>query len=330
MNIERFGNPRVLIGFVVVGLLLLLFPPAVIALGQGEFWITLVMQILIWTTLAVSWNFFCGYSGYSSFGHGAFYGVGMYTTSTLMVQLNVPFLLTLPVAGLVAALIALGIGFVVFRLRQFRGELFSLLTLALTFIIATIVTNIDVLDGGNGVFLRAADTAGFATEDNRSLYMVVLVIAMATIYLAYYIYQSRWGQALFAIRDDEDVADGLGVPTFRYKLLTFAVSSFFVGMIGSTQALFLGYLEAASVFTVLTPLLALMMAILGGSGVWYGPIIGATIITTLRQLLTSGETAVLNQIVIGMVLILVILFMPQGIAGLFRRRTKRPTAEVTP
>ncbi len=315
-TIKRFGKPRTLIGFVIAGLILALYPVFITGIDAGQFWVTLVLQIGIWTTLAVSWNFFSGYSGYSSFGHGAFYGVGMYTTSTLMVQFNMHYLLTLPLAGLMAALVALIIGFVVFRLPQFRGELFSLLTLAMTFIIATIVTNIDAIDGGRGVFIRGADTAGFATDSLLPLYYVVMTITIMTIYLGYYIYQSRWGQALFAIRDDEDVAEGLGVPTFRYKVFTFAVSSFCVGMIGSTQAILLGYLEAANVFAVITPLLALMMAILGGSGFWYGPIIGAVIITTMRQTLTSGDTAILNQIFIGTVLILVILFMPQGIAGL--------------
>jgi branched-chain amino acid transport system permease protein len=310
-----FGNQHTLIGFSLAAFLLLIYPSLINILGMGDFWVTLMLQIAIWTTLATSWNFFSGYTGYSSFGHGAFYGVGMYTTSTLMVKLGMPFLLTLPFAGIFSALAALVIGFVVFRLPQFRGELFSLLTLALTFIIATIVTNVDVIDGGRGVFLRAADTAGFAAENNIGIYYVALVIALLTTYLGYYIFQSRWGQALFAIRDDEDVADGLGVPTFQYKLWTFAVSSFCVGMIGGTQAMFVGYLEATNVFAIITPLLALMMSILGGSGVWYGPIIGAVIITSLRQLLTSGENAVINQIIIGMVLILVILFIPEGIAG---------------
>lgn len=331
---SRYGTPRTLGGFAVVALILFLYPFVIRTLGAGDFWITLLLQICVWVTLAVSWNFFSGYTGYSSFGHGAFYGVGMYTTSTLMVQFSWPFLLTLPVAGLLAGLIAWVIGYIIFRLPQLRGELFSLLTLALTFIIATIVNNIDAIDGGRGVFLRG-DGGGFASENNIGIYYVALVITLFTVYLSYYIYQSRWGQALFAIRDDEDVADGLGVPTFDYKVWTFAVSSCCVGMIGGTQAIFLGYLEAASVFSIVIPLLALMMAILGGSGVWYGPIIGAALITTLRQLLTSGETAIINQIIIGMVLILVILFLPEGLAGRWERwkrekHQKTPSTAATP
>lgn len=330
---SNLGERRVLIGFGVAGLALLLYPLLTNWLSLSNFWLTLVYQIFVWTTLAVSWNFFSGYSGYSSFGHGAFYGVGMYTASTLMVQHQVPFLLTLPIAGLTAALVALVIGIVIFRLPQFRGEIFSLLTLALTFVVATIVTNLEYLDGGRGVFLSNLEQARFTGNLRVGLYYVALVIAFGTVYLGYYIYNSRWGQALFAIRDDEDVAEGLGVPTFRYKVGTFAVSSFAVGMIGGTQSVFLGYIEAANVFAILTPLLALMMAILGGSGVWYGPIIGAVLITTLRQTLTSGDTAVINQIIIGCVLIFVILFVPEGIAGYierWRRRFRNKAAKPEP
>ena len=307
-------------GFGIAASILALYPLFVTLIGGGDFWITLLFQIFVWVTLAVSWNIFSGYSGYASFGHGAFLGVGMYVTGVLLIRTPLPFLLTLPMAGLVSALLALAVGGIIFRLDQFRGELFSLLTLAMTFIIATIVNNVDWIDGGGGLFLREATAANFAADNNTGLYYASLVIVLACVYLAFAIYHSRWGHALFAIRDDEDVADGLGVPTFRYKVGTFALSAFFAGAIGGTQALFIGYLETTAVFTVVTPLLALMMAILGGASVWYGPIIGAVVITLLRQALTGGDTAVLNQIIIGMVLILVILFVPQGIGGILEQR----------
>lgn len=315
---------RSALGFGMVALLLALYPALIGAVGGGDFWITLLFQVFVWVTLAVSWNFFCGYSGYASFGHGAFFGVGMYATASLLVNAGLPFLITLPLAGFVAAALALLTGAVVFRLPQFRGELFSLLTLAMTFIVATIINNVDWLDGGGGVFLRQAENLGRWGEETIGLYYVSLLIVMACVILAYAIYYSRWGHALFAIRDDEDVADGLGVPTIRYKIVAFAVSAFFAGLIGGTQAVFIGYLETATVFAVTVPLLALMMAILGGASVWYGPVIGAVIITLLRQALTGGDTAVLNQIIIGMVLILSILFIPQGIGGIIEERRQRP------
>lgn len=309
-----------------VALALAAVPSLIAIIGGGTFWITLLFQVFVWVTLAVSWNLFSGYSGYASFGHGAFWGVGMYTTAVFLIHTTVPFLLMLPVAGLMTALLSLVVGGIIFRLSQFRGELFSLLTLAMTFIIATIVNNVDWIDGGGGVFFRDTEAAKFAASSTVGLYYVSLLIVLTCVYTAYAIYHSRWGHALFALRDDEDVADGLGIPTFRYKLYTFAISAFFAGLIGGTQALFLGYLETTTVFSVMTPLLVLMMVIFGGTFVWYGPIIGAVIITLLRQTFTGGETAVLNQILIGMVLIVVILLMPQGLGGMienWRIRAKR-------
>ena len=323
MPVSLPATGRSLIGFGAAALLLALYPSLIGALGAGDYWITLLFQVFVWVTLAVSWNFFSGYSGYASFGHGAFFGLGMYISAALLLKAGLPFLVTLPLAGLAAALVALLVGAVVFRLPQFRDELFSLLTLAMTFIIATIVNNVGWLDGGGGVFLRDAPLASRWTESNTGLYYVSLVIALLCVYLAYHIYYARWGQALFAIRDDEDAADGLGVPTIRYKVGTFAVSAFFAGVIGGTQALFIGYLETGTVFSVLIPLLALMMAILGGVSVWYGPIIGALLITLLRQALTGGDTAVLNQIIIGLVFILTILFIPQGIGGIIEQWRRR-------
>ena len=306
--------------FILAGSLLAFYPSLVALLGLGSYWIVLGFQILIWVTLATSWNFFSGYSGYASFGHGAFFGLGMYTTATLLLRTNLPVVLALALSGGVAAMLAWFTGFVVFRLQQFRGELFSLLTLAMTFIVATVVNNVDWLDGGGGVFLRQNAVASTWGADGVRLYYAALVIALSCVYLAYAIYHTRWGQALFAIRDDEDVAEGLGVPTFAYKNLTFALSAFFAGAIAGPQALFLGYLETATAFAVTIPLLALMMAILGGAAVWYGPVLGALLVTLMRQLLTGGETAELNQIAIGMVFILTILFLPHGLAGLVQRR----------
>ena len=307
-------NPRILPLALCIGLLALV-PPVLPLLTGGSYALTLLLQIFLWTTLALSWNFFCGYSGYSSFGHGAFFGVGAYTTATLVVQFDMPFLLTLPVAGALSALIALLVGVVVFRLPRFRGELFSLLTLVLGFVLATIANNIAFIDGGRGVFLRSSSAGQADTSFVVSIYYVGLMIVALTAFIARAIYLSRWGAALFAIRDDEGAAEGIGIGTLRYKLATFALSSFIVGLAGGTQAMFLGYIEVSNIFTITTPLLALMMAILGGSGRWYGPIIGAVLITLLRQTFTSGGSAALNQMFIGVVLILTILFLPRGIAG---------------
>ena len=141
-------NKRVLTIFVVVGLALAALP----LLKLPAFYESFLYLVFHWVVLATSWNILSGYSGYFSFGHGAFFGLGMYTTAVLAGKFNWPFLYTLPMAALVPALFGVGLGAVVFRLRRLRGELFGLLTLAVTFVIATIILNTPI-DGGPGVYL---------------------------------------------------------------------------------------------------------------------------------------------------------------------------------
>ncbi|MCA9907675.1 MAG: branched-chain amino acid ABC transporter permease, partial [Anaerolineae bacterium] len=117
-------------------------------LDYPRFLLTFLYFVFFWVSLATSWNILTGYSGYFSFGHGAFYGIGVYTTANIVTKLGASFLVTLPLAGVLAALVGLLVGLVVFRLRQLRGELFALLTLAVDFVVASVVRNVDFIDGG--------------------------------------------------------------------------------------------------------------------------------------------------------------------------------------
>ena len=305
-------------GLVVAVLALALVP----ALKLPAFYESFLYLVFFWISLATSWNILSGYAGYFSFGHAAFFGAGVYTTATLTTAFNVPFLLSLPAAGLVAALLGSVIAGVVFRVRGVRGELFGLLTLAVTFVLSTIALNTR-LDGGPGVFLAAVPVPTLFGTPATMLYHLALAVAFVSVFAALAIHRSRWGMGLFAIRDDEDVAEVLGVPTYRYKLVAFALSCFIAGLIGGIHAMFVTYVTVAETFAVGLAVDAIMMAALGGTRFWYGPALGAVIITTLTQSLTGGESAVLNRALIGAVLIAVIVFLPNGVAGGLQRRFRR-------
>jgi len=306
------------LGLVVAALALALVP----ALKLPAFYESFLYLVFFWISLATSWNILSGYAGYFSFGHAAFFGAGVYTTATLTATFNVPFLSSLPAAGLVAALLGSVIAAVVFRVRGVRGELFGLLTLAVTFVLSTIALNTR-LDGGPGVFLAAVPVPALFGTPATTLYHLALGVAFVSVFAALAIYRSRWGMGLFAIRDDEDVAEVLGVPTYRYKLAAFALSCFIAGLIGGIHAMFVTYVTVAETFAVGLAVDAIMMAALGGTRFWYGPALGAVIVTTLTQSLTGGESAVLNRALIGAILIAVIVFLPNGVAGGFRRRARR-------
>jgi branched-chain amino acid transport system permease protein len=296
---------------------------AVPLLGLPAFYETFLYLVFHWIVLATSWNILSGYSGYISFGHGAFFGAGVYTTATLAARYDVPFLWTLPLAGAIAAVLALGIGLVVFRVRRVRGELFALLTLAVTFVLATIILNTPV-DGGPGVYLSAVSVPNLLGKVSSTFYLLALALAFATLLIAYGVQRARLGRGLFAIHDDEDVAEVMGVPTYRFKLAAFALSCALAGVAGGIHALFVSYVTVGETFSITVPLTVVLMSILGGTRRWAGPAIGAAVITALMYAFTAGDYAIAGKGVVGVVLIFVILFMPQGLLG--RRRGRGGSA----
>jgi len=307
--------------FVLVGAALAALP----MLKLPAFYESFLYLIFHWVVLATSWNILSGYSGYFSFGHGAFFGLGMYTTAVLAGKFDWPFLYTLPMAALVPALFGVGLGAVVFRLRRLRGELFGLLTLAVTFVIATIILNTPI-DGGPGVYLSAVPIPAIGPSPSATFYLLALALVLLVLWVAYYIYNNRLGSGLFAIHDDEDVAEVQGVPTYRFKLQALSISCAFAGVAGGVHALFVSYVTATEVFNIVVPLNVVLMSVLGGSRHWLGPAVGATAITALLYAFTAGDYAVVGRAAIGVILIVVILFMPDGILGQLIKRFKSQRA----
>jgi len=304
-------NPKVLGVIVAAGAALACLP----WLGVPAFYKSFFYLLFHWVVLAVSWNILSGYTGYFSFGHGAFFGAGIYVTAFCAVKLGWPFLATLPAAAAVAAALGVGLGAIVFRVSAVRGELFALLTLAVTFVLATIILNTPI-DGGPGIYLLGVNLPKLGPSPNASIYLMGLATATATVLIAYLVYVSKFGAGLFAIHDDEDVAEVMGVPTYRFKLLAFALSCALAGIAGGIHAIFISYITVSEVFSITVPLSVVLMSALGGSRHWIGPAIGAIVITCLLFFFTAGDSAVIGRALFGLILVLVILFMPQGIVGM--------------
>jgi branched-chain amino acid transport system permease protein len=282
------------------------------AVGVPAFYESFLYLVFFWVALATSWSLLSGFAGYFSFGHGAFFGAGVYTTATLAGGAGMPFLLTLPAAGAVSALLAAGIGAVVFRVRRLRGELFGLLTLAITFVLATIVLNTRI-DGGPGVYLSAVPIPRLVASPTGTLYLLGLALAAGAVGTARAVTGARLGMGLFAIHDDEDVAEVKGVPTFRYKLVAFALSAGIAGVAGGIHAVYVSYVTVGETFAITVPLYVVLMSILGGARHWLGPAVGAALITASLYAFTTGDQAVLGRGAVALVLILVILLLPQGV-----------------
>jgi len=318
-------SDRTLGGIVVAAAALALVPFA----GLPAFYESFLYLVLHWVILATSWNILSGYSGYFSFGHGAFFGAGTYATATLASRADMPFLLTLPLAAAVSALLGIALGAVAFRVRSVRGELFALLTLAVTFVVATIIANTPI-DGGPGVYLSAVPVPALAPTPTGSFYLMALAVATAAVVLAYVVSRSVLGLALFAIHDDEDVAEVLGVPTYRMKLAAFGLSCALAGVAGGIHALFVSYVTVGSTFSITVPLTVVLMSVLGGTRHWAGPAVGAVVITVLLYAFTAGDHAVAGKALFGAILIVVVLFMPNGVLGrAFGKRSPADRAEAT-
>ncbi len=309
---------RALLGFIIVGLVLAYFPELRDMLGYPRYVLTFMYFAFFWTSLATSWNILTGYSGYFSFGHGAFYGVGVYTTAAIVTKTELPFLLTLPLAGVLASLLGLTVGFVVFRLPQLRGELFALLTLAVEFVVAAILFNL--VDGGYGLSIGRVPYPDFLGDFSEMMFRLGLLIALLTVFAAYLVHHSRLGRGLFAIHDDEAVAEGLGVPTFRYKMMALGLSTFFAGLAGGLHAVQLSYVDIGGVFKLTVPLFVILMSLLGGRRHWLGPFFGAVMIHTFNDAFSDTRFQLLNDVATGGLLIAIILFMPDGIYERLRQR----------
>jgi branched-chain amino acid transport system permease protein len=295
--------------------------------GLPAFYESFLYLVCSWIALATSWSILSGYAGYFSFGHGAFFGAGMYTTATLASALGVPFLWTLVAAGVVSALLGAGIGAVVFRVRRLRGELFALLTLAITFVLATIVLNTRI-DGGPGVYLSNVPLPRLVASPTGTLYLLALGLAVGTLATAHAVGRSRLGLGLYAIHDDEDVAEVQGVPTLAYKLRAFTLSAGIAGAAGGLHAMYVSYVTVGETFSITVPLYVVLMSVLGGARHWLGPAVGAILITASLYAFTGGGQAVLGRAVVALALILVILILPAGVvpAALARWRARHTGA----
>jgi branched-chain amino acid transport system permease protein len=309
---------------------LALFAVAVLAFPwfASPYWLNLANQIAIATTGALGLNILVGYTGQISMGQGAFMAVGAYSAGIFTARMGIPFWLSIPLAALVTALVGLVFGLPSLRLK---GLYLAIATLAAQQIVEWLVTHWTGLTGGTEALVVPAPML-FGTRVNTDFrfYWIALAAAALTALFVANLFRSRVGRAFVAIRDQDIAASALGVDVFRYKLLAFATSSFFVGLAGALIAHYRTIVTWER-FTIETSILYLAMIIIGGLGTISGSFFGAAFITLLPAVInTAGRalqgtapaiTAVLpsiQQLTFGLVIILFLVLEPQGLAKLWR------------
>jgi branched-chain amino acid transport system permease protein len=289
------------LGVVAVLALVLAFAPDALSLYLRSF----VLFTMMYVVLALSWNIISGFTGYTSFGHVAFYGIGAYACAILIADYGWPFLPTLGVAAVVSAVVAVAIGYPVLRLKGPYFAIAMLGTAEGTRVIATVWDSLT--HGGLGISLPSADTS-FVT------YYAMLVLMVVTILVAYAVGHSRFGVRLNAIREDEGAAEALGVNATLYKLAAFVLSAIFPAMAGGIQAYKVLYIDPPSVFFVQITIAMALMSMLGGKGTVIGPIVGAVLLYTVQEL-TWVNFPSAHLIAYGLFIVVVARFMPRGLMG---------------
>ena len=298
-----------LLGLALVLVALALYPMQ--ATGYG---VRTMLQLFMWIALAQSWNLISGLTGYVSFGHVAFFGMGAYSAGILIGKLGWAWPVACLAGGVMAMVLALVIGWPCLRLK---GPYFAIAMLGLNEVLRVIVSYYEGLTGGgNGLSLPTLHAS-------VPIYYAMGLVAIAVTALTYLVITSRFGLRLMTIREDEVAAEAMGIDTFRHKLYAFLLSAVGPGIVGGLAARDQGYIEPLSVFPLITTITMIVMALFGGKGTIWGPVLGAVVLFTFQELVWA-RFIYLHQLLFGAVIVAVVLMMPRGILGVLQQKYNLP------
>jgi branched-chain amino acid transport system permease protein len=301
--VKASGGKPLLIGAALV--LLFALAPA----GLSPFLVQFLINLFMLAALAEGWNIIGGFTGYASFGNVAFFGIGAYTTGVLLTAAQWPFALALPAGGLLAMAFAGLIGIPILRLK---GHYFAIATLGVAETMREIVYNLKITGGGTGLTMPI-------TRSALPFFYLMLGILTAVTLVNWWISASRFGYGLIAIREDEDAAAAMGINTALYKTAAFALSGLFAGLTGGVFAYWITFIDPEGVFRVIVTIQMIIMAVFGGMGTVVGPLLGALVLATVSEVLSTHLVS-LAELFNGVIVILVVLFMPKGLADVIRKR----------
>ncbi len=301
---------------------------------DAPFYANMVFLALMYGVASLAWNLLQGYTGYFSLGHSVFFGVGAYTTIILAKYYGITPLAGLVAAGVVAALVGLGLGVPLFRLRS---HWFTLATIAIAEVFKMLFAHWSYVGAAEGLQMK------IVAESEKLYYVqyagpyVYVAIAFAVLAVQLWLFsritRSRMGLYLQAIREDELVAETLGIDTFVYKLKAMTVSAFFTGVAGALYAMRFRYVDPFAVFDLITVSTYIAIAgIVGGIYTLVGPVVGAFIFLPAAEYVRAAIVSRFHQItglhvvIVGVILLLISLFLPEGVVGYLESRRHRRAA----
>ena len=289
-------------------------------------WLNALIAVLYVALLGQAWNILGGYGGQFSFGHAAFFGTGAYTVAVLQVQLGINPWLGLVAGGLAGALVAVIIGGLVFR-YGLRGSYFALVTLAFAEVLRILSNTVGFTGAGVGILIPLdRRAAALQFSDKIGYFWLIWTLALAAFIVVWWLGRSRFGARLMAVRDNEDAARALGVDAFTIKLGAIALSGLFSGLAGVFYAQLYLYLDPGIAYGASVSVESLLAPIIGGLGTLFGPLLGAAVLHLLAEATHAafGDAPGISLVFYSALLVVMVMFMPRGLAGIGALSIWRP------
>ena len=284
---------------------------------NNPYFLHMIIMVFIWVCLGQSWNLLGGFTGQVSFGHAAFYGVGAYAGGLLAFHFDASTWYGMILGPLMAMAVAVPMGLICFRLR---GSYFALSMLALAELLRLIATNwISFTNGSVGILI--VPTAG-----KVFYYYLALALAALSFSVIRGVVQSKWGFYFVAIREDQEAAESMGINTTKYKLVSLLISAFFTGLTGAFYMNYMAFIDPSVVFALTdVSIMMILVVMLGGAGTFYGPAIGAVIMVIFSEVFRIYFGSA-NLLVLGVLIVLIIIFIPNGLMDIREYLTRRKYA----
>ena len=281
-------------------------------------------MIMIWSIVGMGWNFLGGYAGQVSTGHAVFYGIGAYTVALLFKYFMVSPWLSIFIGMGISMVIAVLVGWPLLRLN---GHYFAVASMAVCECCRIIFVNIKSFGGATGLdFLNKKVNKWAALQlEKIEYYYLFLIVAIIILALTIYLDRSKFGYYLRTIKGNQSAAESVGIPTTKYKLMAYMLSAAIVSLGGSLYAQYMLYIDPGMLMTLKVSLMILLVTVMGGIGRVVGPIVGAVILTVISEytrVLAGGTGSGIDQIIYGLLVVLVVLYLPNGILSLFDKKKK--------
>ena len=279
--------------------------------------------VLQFVVLATAWNILGGYCGYVNFGSAAFFAVGAYTSVFFHKTYPLPVPVLILLGGLISGIVGFGMGYLTLRLR---GAFFAIATLALAVVLQTLIVNWQYVGGSRGAYAirpPAIDILGLALPYMQYLFLLMLLLAAAAVAVARLIERSRLGFGFATIRDDELAAEASGVPTLRLKLIATTLSGALMGMAGAPFPYYITYIEPSSAFGLAYAVNSIAMPMIGGTGTWVGPLVGAILLGSIQEWARVTISSAVNLLIVGVLLVTFVIIAPNGLVGLVQERLRK-------